>query len=132
MLEKGKLPDPVDMPASELPTRSGKAHGVHKAGVMNGTEQAYEALLKARQQAGDIAWYAFEAITLKLADDTRFTPDFFVMRGDLTFEAHECKGRWEDDALVKIKVAAKLFPIRFLAAMKLSKQAGGGWKVTEF
>lgn len=70
---------------------------------------------------------------MKLAHDTRYTPDFLVMRRDFSLECHECKGGyWEDDALVKIKVAAAKFPFRFLSARLLPKKAGGGWELREF
>lgn len=111
----------------------GRARGQHKPGVMNGTEAAYAEVLELRKLAGnDIDWYAFEAITLKLAQDTRYTPDFVVMRHDGLMEMHETKGFWQDDAKVKIKVAAEKFPFRFLAAKKRPKKDGGGWEVTEF
>lgn len=111
---------------------SGRAHGIHRPGVMNQTEAEYGALLDLRTGHDDVAWFAFECITLKLAADTRYTPDFLVMRHDGTLECHEIKGHWEDDALVKIKVAAEKFPFRFISAQKLPKKYGGGWKVREF
>lgn len=49
-------------------------------------------------------------ITLKLADDTRYTPDFNIVNenGELVF--YETKGpRFWDDAKVKLKVAARMF-----------------------
>jgi hypothetical protein len=45
---------------------------------------------------------------------------------------HEVKGFWTDDARVKIKVAADLYPFRFIAAQALPKKQGGGWKIEEF
>lgn len=112
---------------------SRKARGTHTPGCMNGTETEYAALLEFRKRAGDIKWYAFEAITLKLADSLRYTPDFMVMLPDGSFEFHETKGFWQDDALVKIKVAADKFPFfRFIAIQKVRKKDGGGWKEREF
>jgi len=71
----------------------------------------------------------FERIKLKLADRTYYTPDFMVLRSDGSLEMHEVKGFWEDDARVKIKVAAEQFPVfRFVAA----KKKGGGWVFEEF
>lgn len=95
----------------------------------NKTEAAYMALLEARKRAGEILWYQFEGITLKLADDTRYTPDFFVLMADGSLECHETKGFWRDDARVKIKVAASMFPFRFVAAKKAK---GGGWDLEHF
>lgn len=108
------------------------ALGRLKSGKRNKTEQAYESMLFLKKVAGDILWYKFEGITLKLADDTRYTPDFIVMRNDGQIEAHEVKGYWRDDAKVKIKVAAELFPFRFIAAKQQAKKNGGGWDYEVF
>jgi len=37
------------------------------------------------------------------------------LKADGALEAHEVKGRWTDDALVKIRVAAEKFPFAFIA-----------------
>ncbi len=108
------------------------ALGRLKAGVMNKTEQAYAATLEARKIAGEILWYRFEGVKLRLADGCFYSPDFAVLRGDGQMEMHEVKGFWTDDARVKIKVAAELYPFRFLAVRVRTKKAGGGWDVEEF
>lgn len=108
------------------------ALGRMKAGKMNQTETAYAELLEANKQAGEILWYSFEGMTFKLADNTRYTPDFAVMRADGLIEIHEVKGFWRDDARIKIKVAAELFPFRFIAVKKRAKKAGGGWSQEVF
>ena len=51
-----------------------------------------------------------------------------VLRPDGAFEIHEVKGHWEDDARVKIKVAAELYPFKFIAARKVK----GAWLFEEF
>lgn len=114
-----------------------KAHGAMalgrlKVGVMNKTEAAYAQLLEQRKIAGEVAWYKFEGFKLRLADNTFYTPDFAVMLVDGSLEAHEVKGRWMDDARVKIKVAADLYPFRFVAVTVRAKKAGGGWAMEEF
>lgn len=101
-------------------------------GVMNKTEGEYALLLEARKRQNEILDYWFEGMTFKLAHDCRFTPDFIVQLHDGVLECHEVKGFIEDDALVKIKVAAQMFPFRFLFVHKLPKKEGGGWKVREF
>lgn len=103
------------------------ARGTLAPRAMNGTEAAYDAYLSGLRAAGEILWHAFEAIKLRLADDTFYTPDFAVLKADLAFEFRETKGFWRDDARVKIKVAAELFPFRFIAVRKQSKREGGGW-----
>ena len=111
------------------------AKGRLKAGERNKTEARYEAYLEMQKRAGRIIRYDFEAVTLKLAKDTRYTPDFMVMLPDGTIEFHEVKGAWaifQDDAKVKIKVASAMFPFRFLAVAPIPVKNGGGWDVKEF
>lgn len=101
-------------------------------GQMNKTEAAYAVLLEQLKVAGRIQWYRFEGLKLRLADKTFYTPDFAVMRDDGTMECHECKGFWQDDARVKIKVAAEMYPFRFMAAKQRAKKHGGGWEYEVF
>lgn len=108
------------------------ALGRLKAGQMNRTEAAYAAFLETLRSCGDVAWFRFEGMKLRLADNTFYTPDFAVMRSTGEIECHEVKGFWADDARVKIKVAADAYPFEFIAVSPLSKKAGGGWKVERF
>lgn len=108
------------------------ALGRLKTGERNKTEQAYENFLTALQHAGSILWFKFEGIKLRLADNTFYTPDFAVMLASGQMELHEVKGFWQDDARAKIKIAAELYPFRFLAAKPKSKKDGGGWEIEVF
>lgn len=105
-----------------------QALGRLKPGKQNKTEAEYAQVLELRRQAGQIEWYKFEGITFKIADDTRYTPDFAVMNADGTMEMHEVKGFFTDDAKVKVKVAADMFPFQFILIRKLAKKYGGGWE----
>ncbi|WGR74320.1 MULTISPECIES: DUF1064 domain-containing protein [unclassified Bradyrhizobium] len=107
------------------------ALGRLKTGEMNKTEAKYAEHLKSIEGTV-IAWSKFEAVKLRLADNTFYTPDFAVMLLDGTMEMHEVKGFWEDDARVKIKVAASLYPFRFKALKPIAAKRGGGWEVEEF
>jgi hypothetical protein len=99
------------------------------AGQMNKAEQAYALHLKCLLLAGEIEWFAFEPWKLRLAQKTTYTPDFVVMRPDGALECHEVKGHWEDDARVKIKVAAETYwMLKFVAITS----KGGQMKVEEF
>ncbi len=91
------------------------ALGRMKGGKMNKTEAAYARTLEARKHAGEIVWWVFEPFNLRLADRTFYKVDFGVMLANGELECHEVKGFWTDDAKVKIKVAARLFPFRFVA-----------------
>jgi hypothetical protein len=108
------------------------AQGRLKTGAMNKTEAAYESDLRDAQALGDILWYKFEGVKLRLADNTFYTPDFAVVAKDGVLELHEVKGFWADDARVKIKVAADLYPFRFKALKARAKRDGGGWQEEAF
>lgn len=110
-----------------------QALGRLEKGERNKTEAEYEALLEERRQAGDVRAHYFEALTLQLAFDLRYTPDFMVMMADRTLELHEVKGHWTDDARAKIKMAQERFPMfRFVAVRKRAKKDGGGWERETF
>jgi hypothetical protein len=114
------------------PHRRFLALGRLKVGAMNKTEAAYEQDLRDAQSLGDVLWYRFEGLKLRLADNTFYTPDFAVMAHDGVMECHEVKGFWRDDARAKIKIAAEQYPFRFKAVQALAKKHGGGWKVETF
>ncbi len=96
-------------------------------GKMNKTGAAYAQHLHALQLAGKVKGWRFESITLRLADATRYTPDFLVELFIGPIELHEVKGFWRDDARVKFKVAAELFPMFQFVAVKRKKRA---WDVS--
>lgn len=108
------------------------ALGRLKVGAMNKTEAAYDQHLALLQHAGEIQWRKFEGLKLRLADNTFYTPDFAVMAADGVMEVHEVKGFWQDDARAKIKIAADIYPFRFLAIKAKAKKDGGGWAVEAF
>lgn len=110
--------------------RALQALGRLPAGTMNKTEAAYEQLLKRRLMAGEIAWYKFEGVKLRLAAATFYTADFFVMAADGQLEVHEVKGVWTDDARVKTKVAAAMYPFKFIGVRRGKSSAG--WLFEEF
>lgn len=104
-----------------------QALGRLKTGQMNKTESAYCQHLELRKRAGEIAWYRFEGIKLRLADNTFYTPDFAVMLATGEMELHEVKGFWTDDARVKTKVAADQYPFRIIGVtVKPKKQVVAG------
>lgn len=119
--EKYSQKEPKNIPASF-------ALGRIKAGKMNKTEAAYAKYLEALKQSGEVLWYEFEPMNLRLADKCFYAVDFLVLLKNGQLECHECKGYWQDDALVKIKAAAAKFPFRFIA-VRLIK---GQWEVREF
>jgi len=101
---------------------------------MNKTELAYSRILDLRKQAGEIRGYEYEGLTFRLAKRTRYTPDFAVFLLDGGIELHEVKGSpaiFRDDARVKIKVAAQMYPFKFIVIYPIPKKKGGGWKMVD-
>ena len=89
---------------------------------LNKTEAEYAGMLDARQRAGEVAWYRFEAIKIRLADNTFYTPDFLVLLADMSLEIHEVKGAFVmDDAKVKLKLAAETCPFGVVLAQKVRR-----------
>jgi hypothetical protein len=88
---------------------------------MNATETAYALHLELLRRAGEIRAWSYEPMKLRLADKTYYSPDFLVVLGNGEMELHETKGFWQDDARVKIKVAAEQFPWFRFAAFTVEK-----------
>lgn len=107
------------------------ALGRLKTGQQNATEARYEAeVLRPATIAGDVLWYRFEGIKLRLADNTFLTVDYAVLPASGVLELHDVKGAaaiFADDAKVKMKVAAEAYPFVFKVAFPLPRKAG--WKV---
>jgi len=117
-------------PRAQSGMQAMRALGRLKTGEMNNAEQDYANHLELLRRAGEVLWYEFEPMKLNLAPKTTYTPDFLVQVASGHLELHEVKGFWTDDARVKIKVAAKLFPVfKFVA---IQKEKGEQWKIEEF
>ncbi len=94
--------------------------------VMNKTEAAYSRHLDVLKSTGEILDWVFEPFRIILAAKTTYLPDFLVIKQH--FEIHEVKGFMRDDAAVKIKVAASLFPWWKFIIVKKAKE---GWSYKE-
>ena len=92
------------------------------AGKMNKTEEAYSRTLQERKLRGEIHHWQFEAMALRLADRTTYTPDFFIIMADGSIVFHEVKGFWHQAGRIKIKVAAELHPWFTFIAVQLKKK----------
>lgn len=117
----------------------GRARGRRRDQGMNSTEKRYAEQLKLRYQVGEVLWWGYECITLKLGEDCRYTPDFCVMLASLDFRCIDTKATvtklnskkepylvplCEDDSKSKIATAASLFPLGFYLAFQ---DADGNW-----
>jgi hypothetical protein len=99
---------------------------------MNGGERAYARYLDKRRMAGEIVWWAYEPLKLRLAEGAWYTPDFVIQMADGTIEIHEYKGFMREAARVRLLVASDrfpFFPFRLIRAIPVRQ--GGGFKVED-
>ena len=91
---------------------------------LNKTERAYLAVLRAN---GSHLWIGVQNITLKLADDTRLTPDFSYVTKEGRMVFIDVKGFQREDALIKMKVAAREFLWAQFVIVKRESGIFGNW-----
>ena len=92
--------------ANPAPCTSRESTDVQK---LNKTERRFYEYLWARIP---FRYLGVQSITLKIGDDCRYTPDFVTMTSNVNgmeIYAWEVKGFMRDDALVKLKVAARMY-----------------------
>jgi len=101
---------------------------------MNRTEAEFAAFLEIQKRGGDSGvlsgWkvmdYKYEAIRIRLAERTTYTPDFLVTFDDNSMMLIEIKGAHAfEDSLVKYKIATEQYP-NFKWAM-WRKDKARGW-----
>jgi hypothetical protein len=93
-------------------------------------EPQYAEQLEMLRRAGEVLWYRYEGIRLRLADGALFSPDFAVVAKDGALEFHEVKGMWREAARVRWKLAKESFPFVFKLVTK-GKGKTGRFTVTE-
>jgi hypothetical protein len=119
---QGRPKAPVQGPAAPHAVKGKPQYALGRLpqGVMNKTEERFLAeYITPFSAAGEIVWWAFEGIKLRIAPNTFITVDFALMRANGAFELVDVKAQRflvEDDAHVKMKVAADRYPFRFFYA----------------
>lgn len=109
-------------------TQAIKARACQPLPYANKLEAAYAAHLEAQKRAGMLLDWCYQPLRLILADRTTYEPDFLVITMERLLLFDETKGFWRDDARVKIKVAARLFPwFTFRAITR--KSAKAPWQI---
>jgi hypothetical protein len=115
-------PPQLPPPRAEVADRTAK---------MTGPERARAAELEALRRTNVVAAYWFEGITLLLADDLRYTPDFLVQYVDGRLALEECKGpHIREDSLLKLRMCAERFP--FPLKMYQLQRGANEWTVKVF
>jgi len=95
---------------------------------MNGLEKRFSERLELLRLAGKIVKWRYEPFGLRLASKTFYHPDFMVVEPDGYITIYETKGFMQDDANVKIKVAAEEFPEFKFVLVKWNKKDGFFYK----
>lgn len=107
-----------------------RARRRHVNGEMNGLESRYASHLETQRMIGAIAKWRFEAVKLRLARKTFITVDFWIVYPDGHVELHDAKGFWEEDARVKMKVAAEMFDEFDFVGVTFDRRKG--WEFEKF
>lgn len=101
-LRKGAEAQIVEAPSASTVIRQSRREP-------NKTERRFEVeRLRMWHRIGWVSKYDYEAVTLKIANGCRYTPDWWAITNDGRTQFYEIKARkmiW-DDAIVKLKVAA--------------------------
>lgn len=141
-----RIPPEFVPAAAPNPGRPHRARGklgeaANPSKAMNGLEREFAAALEARRVAGEVAWYDYECLRLRIAGgwgDSRtvwYTPDFPAVLADGRLVLYETKGRWRPKDLLVLKTAATLYPMTFVAVEAESRdRAGrvGAWRFADF
>lgn len=127
----GRLREPDQTVSEVQPKMSKSPRSSRKAMTpderLNKTERAFLQYLRTSPKSwGEIG---IQSVTLKLAWDVRYTPDFWAWCGTLHF--FEVKGFMRDDARKSLVFAAKTFPWAIFWLVKRDKSQPCGWSITE-
>lgn len=121
--DKHPTPPPLNKTPT-MPSKQAKNRIRQNSAGLNKTEQAFKDYLDSKRCYSVLV----QAITLKIGNGVRFTVDFITIDPDGRMQGWETKGHLRDDANVKIKVAASLYPwIKF----HLVTRKKGEWIIQE-
>lgn len=108
---------PVALPPecrSEIPSNAARARwaGPAKGRFKSKTEARFAEQLDARRKAGEILYWRYEPISLRLVEGERvhYTPDFMVAECDGSTTLIEVKGFMREAARLRFLAARERFP----------------------
>ncbi len=98
---------------------------------MNALEQEFATeYLEPLRLGGELQWWDFEPMRLRIGGSAFYRPDFIVVDGIGQVLAYETKGHWREAAKVRIRAAADRFPwIRFVG---VTQDKRGVWIFEQF
>jgi len=96
----------------------------------NKLEQRFALHLAGLEKRGEILWWQYEPIRLRIGKGALFTPDFGALRSDSSFVFFETKGSFTREASrVRLKAARDRYPFFEFRVARLAK--GGGWEFSD-
>ena len=103
-----------------------KAKGRKKEQGLNKEEADYQSEIDRRIHIGEILWRSEHgAVNFRLAAKTFYRPDWLVLNAAMELEVHEYKGGWfAQDNKSRTKIAAEIYPLRFIIVRQLTKEKG--------
>lgn len=117
----------------QLPQTAKRFRSQPTPGVMNKTEARYASYLEQLRHLGTVVDWLYEPVSIKLAINTHYKPDFIVILADGSMEVIDVKGsnkNIQDDSLAKIKIVADLWWFAVVKIVMPSKN--GGWSCRVF
>jgi hypothetical protein len=94
----------------------------------NKTESAYRGEILARR--ADLLSIAYEALTIRMANGHRYTPDFVTLRTDGCIECHEVKGSYRLGSYQRAKLAFDQAKTEWpVFAWVWAERAGSSWEI---
>ncbi len=117
-LRKGPHADPAPQEEAPASDKTCSLAGSRKIGTkahrqMNKWEAKFAQTLEYRKHAGELVWWAFEPIRIRLANGTFYRPDFVTVDKAGRTEVFEVKGYFREAARIRLKVAVEKLPYRF-------------------
>ena len=128
-----------------MPEPIAKAEPQRATAKLTKPEVAFMRVLEERKARGEIVWWSEHPMSLKLADGSRYIPDYMVVTWDGTILVYEVKGTggWNHvtfagrgrpsgseggKSRAKFLFAVECFPLfRFMSAIQQRKKDGGGF-----
>jgi hypothetical protein len=122
---KAERQQPPEMPIPPVAPYRAMNVGVDEIALdgLNKTERRYLEILRQREE---LVWIGVHTFRLRMAANTHYTPDFATLDKDGLFTMIDTKGEFtREDAQLKIKLAARMFPMFRWVKAELTPARGG-------
>ena len=121
-------PAPIAIDAVARLPRHGRTYATET--MKSQLEVDYAAYLESLRMAGEILTWAYERVSIHLADNTSYKPDFLVITQRGKIEMHETKGFWREKDWIKFKTAAAQNP--WFSFVSVMRAKDGSWNTHRY